>query len=163
MPANKYGSGFATVDIKPVPLPNHLPYDMPDVHVGQLVNWFAGCSPSSHPEPCIVKRVAHRTVLLTAVDKNAIVPHYAIHHAGDPAVQNPNIRLNGCWDRTTWDKEIYDRLDRTERAVAQIRAELGIVDPDAPAVVVESDEERERKAAELAKALEQDADLLEVE
>lgn len=161
MPAT--ASGFASVDIKPVPLPNQIPYDMPKVHVGQLVNWFAGCSPSSPPEPCIVKRFTHRTVLLVAVDRNSIVSNYGVYHAGDPAVQNPHIRVNGCWDYTPWDKELRDRIERLERGVGQLRTELGIVDPDAPEVVVETEEERARKAAELAEALEQDAGVSEME
>jgi hypothetical protein len=161
---SSFGKGFASVEIKPKPLPNQLPYDMPPVHVGQQVLWFANCSPSSRPEPCTVQRVSHRNVLLTANNANASVPSYGIVHAGDPGVQNPNIRQNGCWDYTKWDHAMLARIDKLEHALAQIRDELGIADPDAPVPVpVETEEARQHRMAELEAAMEQDAGLSDTE
>lgn len=156
---------FAATFAPPV-IPNQLPYDMPQPQVGDTVLWYANASPSVPPLPCAVAKVLHRYCELNPIGTNLITFPERVRHAGDPGLQNPNIRQDGCWDFTP---EYYRRREweaKVEERIAKLGAEWGLKfdGEDAPsATTPETPEEKAERMRQLKAAMEDEGEATEVE
>lgn len=91
-------------------------YVMPTVRFGQQVAWYHGGDANGRPTLGTVEEVGSRTVTLVCISSGrGLFLKQSVRHISDPGFKaNPNIRDDGVWDYTDYDKEQMSWRKRVE-------------------------------------------------
>jgi hypothetical protein len=170
-------TGFAVRDFARPPEPSSIPFDMPPIYPGQIVNFYPNCNPSVAPVPAAVIQVQSRRVTVASLANRLPITDGWVRHAADPLTIKKEERENGCWDYTARDRELFSMMlamQHMQQCLAVIARELQIELPmpgerdqdaplpEAPRVELTPEEAKAQQAA-LLEAMEDEAGELGIE
>jgi|TARA_R110000824_G_scaffold180900_4_gene361504 hypothetical protein len=105
-----------------------LLFEMPDVDVGTPVEYYPNAVLNSgEPRLGFVVRISRtgRNVVIRTSDGGWFD---AVRHIDDPKLQlNQDMRENGAWGRTEYDKELSKRLNTIEDRLASMQSSVDFV------------------------------------
>jgi hypothetical protein len=104
-----------------------LLFEMPSVDVGTPIEYFPTAVRSGEPRLGFVVRVSRtgRNVVVRTSDGGWFD---AVRHIDDPKLQmNQDMRENGAWDRTEYDKELNKRLESIEKRISDMQSSVEFV------------------------------------
>ena len=105
-----------------------LLFEMPGIDLGTPVEYFPNAVRNSgEPRLGFVVRVSRtgRNVVIRTSDGGWFD---AVRHIDDPKLQlNQDMRENGAWDRTEYDKELNKRLESIDKRIADMQSSVDFV------------------------------------
>ena len=105
-----------------------LLFEMPGIDLGTPVEYFPNAVRNSgEPRLGFVVRVSRtgRKVVIRTTDGGCFD---AVRHIDDPKLKlNQDMRENGAWDRTEYDKELNKRLESMDKRIADMKSSVAFV------------------------------------